>query len=86
MTVDLLECLTCRLRFTVVDTGVGDWACPECDGPLALVAIGLHGTPEQLSTALHAHHLLSLSHRPDGLRGTPARVAPDQQTEEKSRR
>jgi hypothetical protein len=64
--VDFLECLTCELRFTVADAGVGQGlSCPDCGEPLALVALGLPGTPEEVSTALNARHLLSLSHRPD---------------------
>lgn len=57
--MDLLRCLTCELRFIVAETGVGDWSCTTCGAPLALVAIGLQGTPEEVSTALGARHLLS---------------------------
>jgi len=64
--VDLLECLKCELRVTVADTGVAQWTCPDCKEPLELVAIGLQGTPEEVSTALNARYLLSRSHPPGG--------------------
>ena len=68
--MDFLECLTCELRFTVADAGVGQGlSCPDCREPLALVAIGLQGTPEEVSSALNARHLLSLSPRPGEVEG-----------------
>jgi hypothetical protein len=64
--VDLLECLSCERRFIVAHAGVGEgWGCPDCGDVLALVAIGLPGTAQQVSTALNARHLLSLSLPPD---------------------
>lgn len=66
--MDLLECLTCELRFTIAHAGVGQgWSCPDCGEALALVAIGLPGTAQEVSTALNARHLLSLSRRLDGV-------------------